>query len=176
MSVFDDVRAQIDALAASARIHHKPPTDAVAGRSDPPANPVPSVSDTAGRDPRTGRFTTGAPGRRPGSLNKKTLLKRALAAEMPRLATMLYGDGWRRDPDLLRIAAKRLLPPRSGALVRMHLPELATVAAADAACAEILQMMSQAVLSPSEAKTAYDLVDRQRRKLLARERAPGHRR
>jgi hypothetical protein len=163
MSAQSRIAPAIDPPAGTA-LDHKPPIESISGSEKP-----------AGRDPVTGRFARGWTGRPPGALNKRTVLRRALACD----ARHLLGESALSvltDPVALRVALTRLLPPRTDSPVTLDLPALRTTANVTAASAKVIALVCSGELTPLEGTKVFALLEKHRRALRREERAQRARR
>ncbi len=133
-----------------------------------PIDSIFEVEKPAGRDLTTGRFVKGWRGRPKGSLNKLTLLRRALACDPPQLLRQYLESGLASgDAIAMRIAVTRLLPARAGVPVELDLPSIRTAADIIAANSKVIAMVTEARLTPSEGFKVFAMLEKQRRALRA---------
>jgi hypothetical protein len=116
--------------------------------------------EIAGREPGTGRFAAGNPGRPRGTRLKATLTAEALldgeAQALTRKAIEAALDG---GIMALRLCLERILPARRLRIVRVDLPRLTSVADAPAAVAAITEAVSAGEIAPDEAAELTRLVE-----------------
>lgn len=100
---------------------------------------APASTSAPGRDPATGRYAKGAPGRPKGALNKSTLLARELLEdEAPDLVRRLIDLARSGDRVALRLCVTRFLPARRELPVAVELPPIRTSADAVQASANVI--------------------------------------
>ncbi|MBM3507834.1 MAG: hypothetical protein FJX64_09000 [Alphaproteobacteria bacterium] len=126
----------------------------------------------SGRDAATGRFTEGNSGRPRGALNKRTILRRALACDPPQLLQEYVRSGFAGgDPVAMRVAVARLLPMRTDAPVAFDLPALRTSADLAAASGTVIALVADGHLTPLEGTKVVAMLEKHRRALRRVERA-----
>ncbi len=145
--------------------------------SNPPA-PDPSAGETfpdnagispfptegaAGREPGTGRFATGNPGRPKGARNKVTLAREFLESESETLVAHVLASALSGDAVAQRACFTRLLPPRRDLPVEFEVPPIVTAFDALRTMGIVTAMVGEGRLTPSEGQKVASIIDIHRR-------------
>jgi hypothetical protein len=110
-----------------------------------------------------GRFAPGNPGRPAGARNKTTLaLESLLAGEGEALTRKAIALALGGDATVLRACLDRVLPLRRGRPVNFALPALDTAGDLSLALGAVLAATADGSLTPDEALTLAQIVDRRR--------------
>lgn len=121
---------------------------------------------TEGRDPGTGRFSTGNPGRPPGARNKRgrsTLMRLEDAGED--IADKCVELALAGETTAIRLVLERILPARKDAAVDLDLPRMTSAADAANAMAALVSAVAAGDLAPSEGEAVSRLISTYRRTL-----------
>jgi hypothetical protein len=121
-----------------------------------------SPADTAARGRPFEAGTSGNPRGRPkGSRNKATLaIEALLEGEMESLTRTLIEKAKQGDMGALRLCIDRVLPARRDRTVSFDLPEIESSGDAVKAAAAVMRACAAGELSPHEALTIMELVDK----------------
>jgi pantothenate kinase len=127
-------------------------------------SPETTAEDRPERDPASGRFQAGNPGRPKGSRHAALIALDAIgtesAEEVLRKVSTMALEGDMRAADLL---LRRLWPERKGRPVTFDLPALSTAADAVAATAAVAAAVAGGDLSPEEGQAVASVVETHRR-------------
>jgi Family of unknown function (DUF5681) len=121
-----------------------------------------------GRDPASGRFTKGNPGRPLGSRSKYVLAVEAiLDGESEALARKAVEMALAGDTVAMRLCLERIAPPRKDRPVSFPLPKIESAAEGPALTASLLDAVAAGEVTPSEAIEVASLVEKHVRVLEA---------
>lgn len=134
----------------------------------------PAAPTSDGRDPATGRFTAGNPGKAKGTRNRATLLFEVMRqGEDEMVLRDMVEEALAGNWQALKIMFRTLAPPRRTAAVLMDqlfdVEALTTSAEAAAAANRIPVLIANGVLTTSEGREFLDVLDRIEAKLRTAE-------
>lgn len=119
--------------------------------------------EMAGRDPASGRFGPGNPGRPKGIKSKLTLAREMLESESEALVAHVLASALAGDPIAQRSCFTRLLPPRRDLHVEVDIPPIVTAADALRTMGVVTAMVGEGRLTPTEGYKLATIIDLQRR-------------
>ena len=114
----------------------------------------------------TGKFAKGNPGRPAGSRHKYVLaIQGLLDGEAEALGRKAIDLALAGDTTALRLCIERIAPARKDSPVEFPLPPVSSARDAAKAAGEVLQAVSEGLLTPLEATSVMGLLERYRRVL-----------
>jgi len=131
---------------------------------------VKSGAPADGRDPNTGKFLPGNPGRKPGSRNirgRSALMRMEDAGDDVAEAAIKAALGG--DTAAMRLVLEGILPARKDAAVDIELPTMTGAEDAARAMGALVSEVAAGNLAPSEAEAVARLIEGYRRTLETEE-------
>lgn len=113
-------------------------------------------------------FTAGNPGRPKGARNRATVAaQEMMSGELEGVVRKLIDMAIGGDPVAIKLVLDRVVPPPRDRLIEFDLPPISSPADTGEACSAVVKAVSQGKVTPGEALTLVDMIERAGRLLEA---------